>query len=419
MRVWLIHMGEFVQSDGPGVRLWRLGLLADQLEQEGHEVVRWIPTFVHTHKSQRFEADTVVDISAQHQIRHIYAKGYARHLGPGRFRFHREIARRWETLQEGVDAPDIIVTSMPTPEICAAARRIAASRHIPFIIDVRDLWPDVLYETVPTWAAGLARIVAAPVLRNNRRSFKSAAAVIGISDKYVQWGVSFAGRERTDLDRVFVHGYAPPSPPADEIAAAKARWQEILSPKARMCLFLGTMSGRFHDDLATVVQAARRLDIEQPGHFEWVFGGDGPSKSSLEKECEEMPNVHFPGWVGGADIVALLDLASIGLAPYGEGVKMSLPNKPFEYASAGIPIVSSLRGEFDELLTRNTFGTSYPPGDDARLADILGKYYADPDLIANHGNCGRRLWEREFSASTVYGEMVKFLEVVAKVGKSA
>jgi glycosyltransferase involved in cell wall biosynthesis len=405
-------MGELVQSDGPGVRLYRLGLLAQELEARGHDVVRWIPTFIHASKKQRFDGDTITAVSARHHIHHVYIRSYAHHLGLSRLRSHRQFARRWADLQASLPSPDLILTSMPTPDICNAARQIGKSRGLPYVIDVRDLWPDALYESMPSWARRLSRLLTTPMTLTNRRSFRRAVAVTGVSATYVDWGVALAGRRRHPLDQVFVPAYAPPVVAEKEILSASERWQTILSPGSSLSLFLGTLSNQF--DFSAVIGAAKRLSAECPRKYEWVICGDGPMLATLQAQTSEMPQVHVPGWVGGADIRALLDLATFGLAPYAGGVKVSLPNKPFEYASAGLPVISSLDGEFRELLESKKFGAYFQAADVEGLIEIFRNYDKDPGLVQIHGAAGRKLWEIDFSASTVYGRMAEYLESAAK-----
>jgi len=408
-------MGELVQSDGPDVRLYRLGLLAEQLESRGHEVVRWIPTFVHTSKSQRFDCDTVTQISGRYQIRHIYAKGYANHRGLARMRFHRRIARRWEHLQQELPAPDLILAGMPTPEVCSAARRISKHRNVPFVVDVRDLWPDVFYAVAPNWAAPVTRVLAIPMLLSSRRSLRAATAITGVSESFVAWGVHRAGRPINRRDMHFPLAYSPPRVSAESARAATEKWRETISDQAFICLFLGTLSKSV--DLMGVIESARQLAIQSPGRFEWIICGDGPTRKRLQTAAADLPNVRMPGWVGGPDVVALLGLASVGLAPYAKGAIRSLPNKPFEYAAAGIPVVSSLTGELSELMDKHGFGTSYPSGDVRQLTKIISGYANDEALRTVHGQSGRGLCETELSPASVNQAFAEYLEDVVRESK--
>lgn len=405
-------MGELVQSDGPDARLYRLGWLAEELDARGHEVVRWIPTFIHTSKSQRYGCDTVSQITDRYQIRHIYARGYSKHIGIGRIRFHFQIARRWERLQRELPAADLILTSMPTAEICSAARRISKRRGMPFVVDVRDLWPDGLYARAPGWVSALARLLIIPMRLSIHRSLSAAAAITGVSESYVEWGVKQARRSVRPSDREFTLAYSPPKLAADDATRAAAKWRGLVPPGAFLCVFLGTLNRGFN--LSTVIEAARLLSVTKPGQFEWVICGDGPTRGQLEREAADLSNVRFPGWIDAAEVSALLSMASVGLAPYDERALQSLPNKPFEYAGAGIPVVSSLVGELSTLLDKHGFGTSYRSGEARHLVEIIARYADDDVLRKSHGKAGRELWENEHSPNAVYPAFAEYLEDVAR-----
>ena len=49
----------------------------------------------------------------------------------------------------------------------------------------------------------------------------------------------------------------------------------------------------------------------------------------------------------------------------------TVSNKIFEYLSFGLPVISSLQGELETIITRHGFGVSYRPGDTAGLTAAL------------------------------------------------
>jgi glycosyltransferase involved in cell wall biosynthesis len=411
LHAWLIHMGEMLQSDGPGTRLWRYGLLAGVLDAGGDRVTRWAPTFIPYDRRQRASHDVTVSVSDRHEIRLIHARGYSRNIGVARVRFHREVAQRWELLQRSLPPPDVILCGMPTAEICSAARRIGRERNVPVVIDVRDVQPDALISLAPQWAAGPMRLLFWPMHLVNRRNFASASAISAISETYLRWGLNRASRVAGPLDRVFPMGYAPPEAVDADVHDATEKWKQILVPGRFRSLFLGVMGSTV--DLLTVVRAAHVLEARSPGRFEWIFGGDGPARSAAEEAARELTNVHFPGWVGGAEVRALLTCANVGLAAYRRDAPISLPNKPFEYAWAALPVASSLTGEFARLLEHEQFGTSYAASDAQGLAAIVEEYERDPALAKTHGANGRSLWETRFASDTVYEDMAEYLRGVA------
>jgi len=93
---------------------------------------------------------------------------------------------------------------------------------------------------------------------------------------------------------------------------------------------------------------------------------------------------------------------------------MSLPNKPFEYMAGGLPVVSSLQGELQELLEKHRCGLTYRAGDVASLQHSLERLRNEADLRESMSRNGRDLYERSFRSDRVYGAMTTHLETVVE-----
>ena len=74
----------------------------------------------------------------------------------------------------------------------------------------------------------------------------------------------------------------------------------------------------------------------------------------------------------------------------------AFPNKVFDYLNAGLPVVSSLRGELEDLLTTFQSGYSYVADSDDSLMRIILKIFESPDLVESMGNNARTLFEERF-----------------------
>jgi glycosyltransferase involved in cell wall biosynthesis len=127
-------------------------------------------------------------------------------------------------------------------------------------------------------------------------------------------------------------------------------------------------------------------------------------------------NVIFPGWITHAEIWALMRRSAVGLAPYADtdNFRSGLPNKPIEYFSAGLPVLSSVNGVLGELLRTHQCGVVYRSGDAAHLAAKLAELYDDSALRRRMGANALALFEQRFTAERVYSQMADYLERVAR-----
>lgn len=411
MNIWLIHMGELLPIDGDDVRLFRYGILAEMLAERGHTVTRWAPTFVHATKTQRSRNDKTIVVNRNYLIDLLYAKGYQRHIGLSRWRFHRQIARAFTRCSQSKPRPDVIISAMPTPEICMAAIKYGQRNNVPVVIDVRDLWPDIYLDILPKKLRHLGRLLMYPLFRMNHEIFSNASGIVGISESYLRWGLDYARRSKGPRDRVFHMGYRKQDVSSEEKQAIEDNWlQKGVRKDAFICCFFGTIGSQF--DLTTVIHAARYFE-RRGDDKQFIICGDGENLEYYKDKAADLSSVIFPGWVKTKEIAVLMDWADVGLAPYNSGARMSLPNKPFEYFSGGLPVLSSLRSEVEVILEQNDCGITYNAGNTAELIGAIQFLYQNPEERKKLGENARQLFETRFSADRVYPAMIEYLEKIA------
>ncbi|MGE5483895.1 MAG: glycosyltransferase family 4 protein [Ignavibacteriales bacterium] len=418
MRIWLITVGEPLPVDGGGKRLLRTGLLAAILCQRGHDVVWWTSTFDHTGKRHRANSDVSVRVGERLWIQMLHSVGYRRNVSLRRVVDHWGIARKFSILASKEKTPDIILCSLPTLELSVAAAEYGRSKGVPVVVDIRDMWPDSFLEVVPRWGRQVGRLLLSPMFEYARRACSMATAITGITPTFVDWGVGCAGRRRSPYDRDFPMGYSSVTPAAEAIDRAEQFWTSTGIRKENgdfIACFLGAMGRQF--DLETVISAARSLSRGQR-RFRFVLCGDGESLARYRRLAEGCASITFPGWVGAAEIWALMRMSSVGLAPYrtSPDFEASLPNKPIEYLSSGLPVVTSLGGVLGTLLSDHICGVKYGDGDPQSLEAVLVDLYDHPERVDAMSANAVSLYRERFVAEKVYAEMAAYLEGMATPG---
>ena len=415
MRIWLVTVGEPLPTDGSNERLLRTGILAGFLSRRGHEVLWWTSAFDHVRKMHRAGKDTFVSLAGNYRIAMLHSCGYRRNISLARLSDHRGLARTFMELAPREPTPDVILCSMPTIELSRETVRYAKERGIPVVLDIRDLWPDVLLDIAPSWARSVARLFLSSLFRDLREACAGATAVIGITDPIVDWGVRYAGRPKTGLDRAFPFGYVGQIPLPGEMEKAQHYWGALgigADPGEFLVCFFGTIGRQF--DLDTVIMAARRLE-GGARRFRFVLCGSGDMLPHYRKLAGDITNVVFPGWVGAAEIWTLMRIAWAGLAPYRNSMdfRLSLPNKSIEYLSAGLPLVSSLTGELERLLEEHGCGVTYTEGDAGSLATALVELYDHRAGLETMATNALALYHGRFTAELIYNELCGYLEDLA------
>ena len=422
MLVWLVTIGEPLPvQEGAKDRPHRTGLFARLLAERGHDVVWWTSAYDHFRKKHLFPDDHVLRVNDRLEIRMLHGCGYSSNVSLARFRDHRQVAERFAAAAAAEPRrPDIIVAGLPTIELCLESTRYGKQRGVPVVLDMRDMWPDVFLELLPPALRPLGYLPLASLFRKSRAACRDATAITGMTDAFVDWGLARGGRQRSPLDRSFYFGYVRTEPSAEKLAAAEAFWNQhgVAATGDFNAAFFGAIGRQFN--LEPIIEAVRQLGPTNR-KIRFVLCGSGDRLEHYKSLAAGLNNLVFPGWVGAAEIFALMRRSAIGLAPYRESrnFTMNIANKPAEYFSGGLPIALSLKsGVLHDLLRDRDCGFSYG-NDPEALVRELGRLQDDPARQKRLSANAQALFEESFVAEKVYGRMAAYLEEIVATTKAA
>jgi glycosyltransferase involved in cell wall biosynthesis len=414
MKFWIVQDGELMPGIDGNTRPWRASMLCSALAVSGHEVVWWSSTFSHVTKKHRFDGPRTMSVEPGVTMRLLHGPGYPSNKSFHRWLHYRAVAAAFRRESDDWPRPDLVFASLPSLELAEQGVAYSCRNGVPVLVDIRDLWPDHYLTMAPRFARGLLRLALFTEFARAERTLRRATGVVAISPAYLNWGLRLAGRSQRAADGVFPMGY--PGLGAGQDTAVASRRQELvvqygLSAARLIITFVGTFTPSF--DLETVIEAARALHEAGNTGIRFMLVGEGEQGVRLRRQAADLPNVTFTGWCDHASVAAILGLSSLGLAPYRADTLISLPNKPYEYMAAGLPILSSLRGELERLLAEEGNGLQYTAGDAAGLVERALWLADHPDDMARMGAKSLELFTRRFRAEVVYPSLAKHLEQVA------
>ena len=418
MRIWLVTIGEPLQISDAKDRLHRTGMLAKLLVQRGYEVVWWTSTFDHVRKIQRFNSDSTINRSNNFKIKLLHSVGYKKNISISRFINHYLIGCKFNKYAKEALKPDIILSSLPTLKLSLSAVKYGRKIGIPVVLDMRDMWPDVFLDFIPSWAKGIVHILFLPMYNMLSKACIGATHITGITPGFVNWGVKCANRNPTFLDKSFFLGYSENTPEKKAIKEAVQFWAKYglskNSNEFNICFF-GNLGHSFVPEFTNIINSARKIKNKNyPIRF--IICGSGVNLNYYKKISRDCDNVIFPGWINKDHIWTLLRMSSIGLLPY-QNVKsfvISLPNKSIEYLSAGLPIVSSLKGVLGDLINNYNCGITYESENADDLVSKLIDLFNHPKILKEMSKNAFDLYREKFVAEKVYNEMIDYLELAVK-----
>ena len=148
MKIWLVQANEPMPKVDRNQRLFRTGLLAEELNKRGHDITWFATTFDHYTKTQRFSENTTVSINENYKLEFIWAPSYKKNISLRRIINHKYMALGFRKIIVDMDKPDLIYCSFPTIEFAEECMKYGKKHNVKVIVDIRDLWPDIFQRSV-------------------------------------------------------------------------------------------------------------------------------------------------------------------------------------------------------------------------------------------------------------------------------
>lgn len=397
MKIWIIEIGEPLPVE-QNVRLHRYGIFSQYLAQHGHDVTWWTSSYSHAPKKNFFTKDTECVVEGV-TLKVIYGKGYKKNISFSRILHQKRFAKKFLNQAKREPIPDIILAPVPTIDGALAAVLFGLDKKVPVVVDIRDLWPDELVNLLPAGLRWLGRIILFNSFRKMKFVCSNATAIFGVSKTYRDYGIKFAGRLPLVHDIIFPFTYPTKKISEQSPISNIDFWRHYnFKDTDFICCFFGTVGKFFNID--TIIAAAKQL----PPAVKFVICGDGSRLNYYRKKSTGIDNVIFPGWVKAPEIFKLMEISSVGLAPYAANAKMSMPNKPIEYLAGGLPIISSIQYELKELLHDYQCGITYNADKVDEFVTAISQLYNDKNLQIKMSVNARNLFADKFLEEKVFSE---------------
>lgn len=378
MNVWIINQYAVAPTEPGGTRHYSL---AKELTERGHSVTIIAGGFNHatrqkTHLQDKelWRQENIGGVSFLWLSVPLYSGNSVRRL---RSMLAFSI-RVWKRLGlSSLEKPDVIIGSSPHPFAALAAERLAARYGVPFILEVRDLWPQTLIDLGRlTNRHPLVWLLSVIERYLYKRSNKIITLLPKAVDHLMMKGVD--AHKVVWLPNGVDLSLCPP--PA-----------EVTSKPVLTVMYAG--SHGLANALDSILDAARIL--KQDGWQDRItfrLIGDGPAKPSLEKRAvaEQLGLVTFEKPVAKTEIYRVLQEAdcfimSLKDSPlYRWGISL---NKMFDYLAIGRPIVFGANTPANPVLEADA-GIVVKPEDSLAMANAIRTIAEMP--IAERSDMGLR-----------------------------
>jgi len=307
-----------------------------------------------------------------------------------------------------VERPDLIIATSPQLLTGVAGYWLAQWKRVPFVLEIRDLWPEslaavgigaqnsLMYRTLERIAGFLYRRCDHVVVVTS--AFRDA-----LTDN---WNIP------SDKISVVENGvdtglFRPRSAEALRIRAAM-RWEDNF-----VVSYVGTMG--MAQGLEIVIDTAARLQARAPA-IQFLFVGEGAEKQRIVElvQHKALNNVCFvdqqsrekiPNYISASD-VCIVPLRRSGL------FRTVLPTKLLEFMACAKPVIVGVDGLARKIVDDAKAGIFVEPQNSVALADAVLHLSRHPELCAALGENGRQYILQRFTRRQTAQTYMQVLEYV-------
>ncbi len=303
--------------------------------------------------------------------------------------------------------PDVVIATSPQLLVGLSGWWLARFRRVPFVFEVRDLWPESLVAVgVGDERSMMYRCLAAIANFLYRRADRIVVVTEAFKDYLVE-------KKRIAADKIVVVQNGVETDLFDPASLRQTLKSELGLERKFVVSYIGTM-GMAHG-LEKVLEAAMRLQETHPG-IAFLFVGEGADRERLISLAGSMKlrNVRFepeqsreriPHYICSSDVCLVL-------LKKREIFKTVIPTKMLEFMACARPVILGVDGQARKIIENAKAGIFVSPESASDLIEAVVKMASDPVLCAQLGHNGRKYVQQHFSrqqTARIYGEFLERL----------
>jgi glycosyltransferase involved in cell wall biosynthesis len=403
MNIWIINHYAIPPTQNGGTRHFNI---AKKLIENGHKVTIFAADFNHFSLDYIEESKhNAYKISEIEQVQFLWiptpaynANGFKRLFNVLTFA-NRVLKKKY---RRNLDKPDIIIGSSPHPFAALSALKMAKQYNVPYVFELRDLWPDSLIDLKKFSSTNpfitYLRMVEKKLINNSRMIVSLLPNV-----------KNYLLKKNYNEENIFFF-------PNFIDLQTLPRLNHVRTQAE--CCFMYVGNHGLANSLDTVVMAAKILEEKgYAGKFLIKLIGDGPEKNRLIELAKSfnLSTISFVEKVSKKEIYSHIAQADVCIMPlkkmaaFESGVS---PNKLFDYMGMAKPIIYSVESANNIVADANA-GVTIKVEDPADMAKAMIEFIDMPlDARIALGNNARVYLEKNYDLNNTIHNFVNKLDVI-------
>lgn len=391
MNLWIFNQYAIPPDLPGGTRHYDLG---QELVQRGHQVVIIATSFHHhMHKETRLKPRENWAIEDINGVKFVWLRTPPYWRNDWRRVWNMVVfarrawwnGRRLLKLTSGIRRPDVVIGSSPHLLTPLAAYWVARFHRVPFLMEVRDLWPQTM---IDMGELGVRHPITKILQALEKFLYQRAEQIITVLPLAHEY-ITALGIPREKIV------WIPNGVNITRFETCGA--SSSVTRDSFKIMYLGAHGKA--NALDVLIHAAKLVQDKDLGEIRFILIGDGPEKPRLMALAQELGlrNVEFRNPVPKDEVMKALyeadtfvfNLERVGVFRYGIS-----PNKLFDYMAAAKPVICAVDAPSSPVGSARC-GLTVPPRDPQALAEAVIKVYQMPkEEREAMGRRGRKYVER-------------------------
>lgn len=415
MKILLIHQYYLEKNDGGGSR-WNE--MSKVWAEQGHQVtvLSGMSHYASGKKNERYKGKYFNDENDFEKgirvIRSHVSEAYnVNFLGRLWGYFSFVFSSIWAGIFYAREKYDFILVTSPPLFVGVTAYVLSRLKRIPFIFEIRDLWPESAIDT----GVVTNRLIIKMAYVFEAFIYKRAALINVLTPAFRK---ALIEKKKVSPGKIiFIPNAADFSLVKDlmpDFDAKTFRKQHDIGADIFVIIYVGAHGVANH-----LIHAVETAELLKEMHVLFLMIGEGMEKKMLQREVEkrELTNIRFIDAVPKKEVFKYILASDMGasILKNVDTFKTVYSNKTFDYMSCKKPIFMAIDGVSRELVEEADAGIFVEPENATDFANKVKMYMQNPALIQRQGVNGYQYAMEHFDR-TVLANM--YLEQTKKIMKA-
>jgi len=304
---------------------------------------------------------------------------------------------------------DVIVVTSPPLFVGITAYILSRIKRIPFVFEIRDLWPESAIDTGVLTNTFLIKFA----YWFERFVYRKAALINVLTPAFREKLIQDKGVAREKI--IFIPNAADFSLSEELLRHFDA--QQFRKEQALADKFVVTYVGA-HGVANHLVQVLDTAELLRDTPVLFLLIGGGMLKKDLQADAQKrgLQNVRFIDSVPKREVFKYILASDMGASVLKkvDTFKTVYSNKTFDYMSCQKPILMAIDGVSRELVEEAQAGVFVEPENPQDFAQKIRHYLQNPDLLKQQGENGYRFAKTHFDRQKLAEQYLAAFDNVAK-----